>query len=335
MRLEFLKRFVRIEARIVIFEADHQADRNAIVAQAVNPAAAVHAGIERPAERVRHISRLDATFRHFPQFLDADAVDLRIQAVEFHPRDHFLGERSARPFGEHRHLGAQFVARREVVLGLAVLVDALVVGDDAGDSVAFVDQLRAGKLREDIHARLLDQAAQPLHQLVHRDNVVAVIAQRRRRDRQFPGVARGQEVSGVVRDGRIERRSLLPIGNQLGQPARVHHRAGKLVRAEFARLFEDVDIFSGKFGLGARFVVLRDQSREMQRAGQSCRARADDQHIRVESFAFGHRWSLSSRRVALSRSRLGGRITCAYVEELRSDSKCVFPFVIVERKLVK
>ena len=52
---------------------------------------------------------------------------------------------------------------------------------------------------------------------------------------------------------------LREIGNQFGQAARVHHGAGKLVRAEFARLFEDVDIFGGKLGLGARFVVLADQ----------------------------------------------------------------------------
>ena len=77
---------------------------------------------------------------HFPQFLDADAVDLRIQAVEFLARDEFLGQRAARAFGEHGDFGAQFVAGREVVLGLAVLVAALVFGDDAGDAVAFVDQ---------------------------------------------------------------------------------------------------------------------------------------------------------------------------------------------------
>ena len=142
MRLELLKRFVRIEARIVIFEASDHAQRDAIFAQAVNPSAAIHAGIERPAERVRHPARRDAAFGNFPQFLDADAVDLRIQAVEFLARDQFLGQRAARTFGQHGDLGAQFVAGREVVFGLAVLVEALVFGDDAGDAVAFVNQLR-------------------------------------------------------------------------------------------------------------------------------------------------------------------------------------------------
>ena len=64
------------------------------------------------------------------------------------------------------------------------------------------------------------------------------------------------------------------------------HGAGKLVRADFAGLFENVDIFGGKLGFAARFVVLRDQSSQMQRASKSGRPRADDQHIRVQPLAF-------------------------------------------------
>ena len=120
MRLELLEGLVRIETRIVVFEAGDQAERDAILAQAVDPAAAVHAGIERPAQRVRHEARHDAARRNFPQFLDADAVDLRIEAVEFFARDEVLGERAARAFGQHGDFGAQLVAGREVSLGLAV-----------------------------------------------------------------------------------------------------------------------------------------------------------------------------------------------------------------------
>ena len=42
MRLQGLKRRVRIEARVFILQRDHQSDGDAIVLQAVNPAAAVH-----------------------------------------------------------------------------------------------------------------------------------------------------------------------------------------------------------------------------------------------------------------------------------------------------
>ena len=84
----------------------------------------------------------------------------------FFSRDELLGQGAARPLREHRDLGAQFVARREIVLGLAVFVAALVFGDHAGDRVALIDQLGAGELREDVDAGLLDKSAEPLHQLI-------------------------------------------------------------------------------------------------------------------------------------------------------------------------
>ena len=94
-----------------------------------------------------------------PQFLDADAVDLRIDVVEFFCGDEIFCERAARAFGEDSDFGAEFVAGSVVVFGLAVFVEAFVFGDDAGDAVAFVDQLRAAKFLEDVYASGFDQAA--------------------------------------------------------------------------------------------------------------------------------------------------------------------------------
>ena len=49
MRLPGLKSGVRIELRIGVFEREDEADGEAIVGEAVNPAAAVHAGGDGPA----------------------------------------------------------------------------------------------------------------------------------------------------------------------------------------------------------------------------------------------------------------------------------------------
>ena len=155
-------------------------------------------------------------------------------------------------------LARKFVAGREVVLGLAVFVAAFVFGNYAGDGLAFVDQLRAGKLREDIYAGLLHETAEPLHQLVQRDNVIAVVPQRRRRDRQFPGAAGRQKIGGIIGDRRVERRRFRKIRHEFGQSAGIEHGAGELVRADFASLFENVDAFSRQLGFAARFVVLAD-----------------------------------------------------------------------------
>ncbi len=48
---------------------------------------------------------------------------------------------------------------------------------------------------------------------------------------------------------------------------------GKLMRADFARLFEHIDIFGRKRGRFVRRGVLLDQIRKMQGAGKARRAR--------------------------------------------------------------
>ena len=79
-------------------------------------------------------------------------------------------------------LGLQIVARFEIRFRLVLFVHALVVGADAGDAIAVEEQFRSGEAGEDRDAGFFHLAAQPLHEPVERDDVVAVIAQRRRRD---------------------------------------------------------------------------------------------------------------------------------------------------------
>src|SRR6202050_707627 len=66
VRLPLLKSCVRIKLRVSVFESDDEADRDAIVRKAVDPAAAVHVAGDGPAERVRDIAGLDAAGRHVP-----------------------------------------------------------------------------------------------------------------------------------------------------------------------------------------------------------------------------------------------------------------------------
>jgi len=61
------------------------------------------------------------------------------------------------------------------------------------------------------------------------------------------------------------------------------------MRADFAAFFEDVDIFGGELGLGAGVVVFFDEIGEMQCAGETGGACADDQDVCFELFALdGH-----------------------------------------------
>jgi hypothetical protein len=88
---------------------------------------------------VSDIAGLDAAGLDVPKFLDADAVALRIDVVEFSCGDEIFCERAASAFGEDGDFGAEFVAGSEVGFGLAVFVEAFVFGDDADDDVAFVN----------------------------------------------------------------------------------------------------------------------------------------------------------------------------------------------------
>ena len=59
--------------------------------------------------------------------------------------------------------------------------------------------------------------------------------------------------------------------------------------ADFSSLFEDVDIFGGKLGVGVRGVVFLDEVGEMEGAGQPCGSGADDENVGFELFALnGH-----------------------------------------------
>ena len=99
----------------------------------------------------------------------------------------------------------------------------------------------------------------------------------------------GEEKCRVVGDGRVERRGFFEVRDQFGESFRIHDRAGELVGADFAAFFEDVDIFRGKFGLAAGFVVFLDEVGEVEGAGEAGRSCADDQDVGFELFALdGH-----------------------------------------------
>ena len=210
---------------------------------------------------------------------------MRVQPVELQLADELLGERAARAFGKDGDFRAQFVSGREVVFRFAVLVHAFIFGEDAGDAVFVVEQFPAGKLREEVHALFFDEAAEPFHQLVERDDVVAMILQRRRSDGKFVAAGFGEVVGRVAGNGSVERSGFFEVRDELAQSARVHDRAGKLVRADFAAFFQDVDIFGGERGRFFRFVVLFDQIREVQGAGEAAGTGADDEDIGIELFA--------------------------------------------------
>jgi len=103
---------------------------------------------------VHHQTRLVLRRIDFPQFLDADAVDLRIDAfAQLESIVQLTAEMAPRAFTEQRVLRVQFHAQLEVPGRLAVLADAEVAGRDAyNGAVVVVQHFSSRKARENFHA---------------------------------------------------------------------------------------------------------------------------------------------------------------------------------------
>ena len=129
-----------------------------------------------------------------------------------------------------------------VLAFLAVAADATVARSHADDAVSLHQQLGAGKPGKHVDAFRLDEARKPLAELLQRDDVVAVIPKRRRRDRKFDLAGLRKEVDAIFAHLRRKRRALgLEIGNQLCKRARIEHRSRQQMRAGLGGLLEHRD----------------------------------------------------------------------------------------------
>src|SRR4029077_15962797 len=122
-------------------------------------------------------------------------------------------------------------------------VDALVVGANTNHAVALEQKLGAGEPGEHRDPGFLDLAAQPLHELVQRDDIVAVVAQKRRRNRELEFRFLGKEVNRFLRDLSVERRIFLEIRQQLRNRARIEQGPRETVLSNLTRLLQYVDVF--------------------------------------------------------------------------------------------
>ena len=137
-----------------------------------------------------------------------------------------LGQVSARTVGKDRDLGVDVGSGLERALGLAVLAKAAITGAHANHAVAIKQDRLSREAHEQVDALGLHLLGQPLGELVERDDVVAVILERRRRDRQPELALRRQEVDVVLKHFLGERRALGDeVGNQVTQRRRIEECA--------------------------------------------------------------------------------------------------------------
>jgi hypothetical protein len=191
---------------------------------------------------VHDLAGLDAPRRQLPDLLEPDRVDLRVAAgLQVEGVGELLGEGAARALAEDGDAGTDVDAGLVVRLRLAVLVDPLVARAHADHAAILDESDGGGELGEDVDPHRLDLRRHPLDDLAERDDVVAVVLQRRRQDRQPQRPLLGQVEDVLTADLGLERRLLPLLGEELTQRARVEHGAGERVAADLLPLLEHGD----------------------------------------------------------------------------------------------
>ena len=154
-----------------------------------------------------------------------------------------------------------------------------IAGAYADNAIVLVQQLDSGETGEHVDALGFDEPGQPLHEPAQRDDVVAVIGQRRRRNRKLNLRAAREEVDVIVMNVRSEwRTALFEVGEEHLERGWIEHRAGEHVSARLARLLEH----RNRQRLAARRFLELGEPKRCRHAGRSA---ADDEDIDFEGFA--------------------------------------------------
>jgi hypothetical protein len=151
----------------------------------IEEAAAVgFAVLERPALGVDHLAGDMVRRVDVPQFLDADAIDLRLGIpAQIELALELLGEMAADAFAEEGVFGVELEAGLVIGLVGAVARDAHVAGGDAlHAAVVIVEDLGGREAREDLDAQLLGLAGQPAAEIAQRAGIGALVVEIGRRD---------------------------------------------------------------------------------------------------------------------------------------------------------
>src|SRR3989338_8497457 len=161
--------------------------------------------------------------------------------------------------------------------------DAVMLSIGFGVEVEFVDQcFLSGEARVDFYAEVFRLLRQPAAQVAQGNDVVAMVVhglgyEEVRNLGGLLGIA--EHVDVIALDRSVQRGAeLFPVWEQFIQCARLEHRAGKNVCADFGAFFDhaDADFFAGFGGF-----LLQSAG-----GGQTSRAGADDDDVEFHKFAF-------------------------------------------------
>ncbi len=129
-----LKLRERREVRISIIKRDNKSQEYPVARRMVKKAAALRVTVQRPACRMYDQALFMPRRFDLPDFLDANAVMLRITVpAQVETPHQLLTQTAAHTFGENRVFAAQFITGLVAGLLLALFIDAHIAGRDACD----------------------------------------------------------------------------------------------------------------------------------------------------------------------------------------------------------
>src|SRR5688572_5727863 len=250
------------------------------VGQRVNESAAELLLPQRIAERVHHRARREPSRRNVPELLQAERELLRLPLLaQRQATQELFCQVAADTVAEDRHLRQDVDARFEGRFLLAMLADAAIARAHANHARAIHQDVLRRESGEQVDAFRLDLSGQPADEVIERDDVVAVILERGRDDREWQLRLRRQKVDMVLVDlGRQRSALFLEVRDQVAQRGGVKDGAREHVRRRLARLLED-----GNRQRLATLLLL--DLREAKRRREPGRAAADDQNINFERLA--------------------------------------------------
>ena len=188
------------------------------------------------------LARRDATRRQLPQFLDADAVGLRVAVgIELVLPDQLFRQMPATAFGEHGDGCDDIDALRIRGLVRTVFRDAHIADAHTAHRASVVEQrLGCGEARVYFHAERLGLRREPCAQRAERDDHIAVIVHLRRGQWQLETLRRtAQPPHFILRHRHADRRRIFAPGRQeFIERLRFYHRTRQNLCTDGGGLFD-------------------------------------------------------------------------------------------------
>ena len=274
--------FKRAEPGVGVIQPCDEPERNLVVLQVVQESTAVGVVVQWPASGMYHQAGFVAGRVNLPQFLDAQAIGLRVATlVKLVFGNDLFAQMAARTLGEHGVFAQKLHAQLEVACQLAIFANTHVAGCHTTHRTVFVvKHFSRSEAWEYLNAQAFSLFTQPLGHIAQADDVVAVVL--KALGQQKIGDAKAalfpQENHGVVGDRLVQGGAQrFPVGDQFRQGTRVHDSARQDVCPRFRAFLKHND----------RNILARFSRHllESDRCGQAARATSDHDHVVFHGFA--------------------------------------------------